>query len=313
MKKLIDNNNRHIHKLRISLLDACNLRCLYCMPEEVVFQDSQNLLSVSEISFICNELVKSGIDEIRITGGEPTLRHDLLRIINKLSELQLKKLGLTTNGTKIYNLLPEISKTKCQYLNFSLDSLNSDKFTTITRRPSFKKVMDSILKAKELDFKVKINTVLMKGINSEEIEQFINFSAQYDIEVRFLELMRIGTANKRFNEQFISAAEVINFIDKRWDKTSLKVSTDSTSFNYKLSNNAKIGFIASESKPFCTACSRLRMGSDGSLRPCLMVNDGFSLRNKNSLEISEVLQKVMPMKPTERIYSVNQDMNQIGG
>ena len=313
MKNLIDNKNRHIHKLRVSLLDACNLRCLYCMPEEVVFQDYKNLLSVPEILFICNELVKSGIDEIRLTGGEPTLRHDLLEIVNKLSELPLKKLGLTTNGTRILNLLPEIAKTNCQYLNFSLDSLNSEKFTTITRRPSFQKVMDSILKAKELKFTVKINTVLMKGVNSEEIEDFINFSSQHNIEVRFLELMRIGTANKRFNEQFISAGEVINFIDKRWDKTSLKVSKDSTSFNYKLSNNAKIGFIASESKPFCTACSRLRLGSDGTLRPCLMVNDGLSLRNKNSLEIAEVLQKIMPMKPRERIYSVNQDMYQIGG
>ena len=164
MKNLIDNNNRHIHKLRIALLDACNFRCLYCMPEEVVFQDAKNLLTVPEISFLCNELVKSGIDEIRLTGGEPTLRHDLLEITNKLSELPLKKLGLTTNGTKILKLLPDIAKTKCQYLNFSLDSLNSEKFTTITRRPAFQKVMDSILKAKELGFTVKINTVLMKGI-----------------------------------------------------------------------------------------------------------------------------------------------------
>ncbi|WP_127716386.1 GTP 3',8-cyclase MoaA [Halobacteriovorax sp. HLS] len=311
--KLVDQHGRHIHKLRLALLDACNFRCIYCMPDDPKFMHKKNLLSSQELISLATHLVDLGIDEIRLTGGEPTLRSDLLEIIRGLDKLNLSKLGLTTNGQHMAKLLPELKNTTCKHLNFSLDSLNKVGFQKMTGSPHLEKVLESIFMAKELGFNVKINAVLMKGFNDKEIEDFIDFSGRYDIEVRFLELMRIGEARESFEKKFVSADEIIERLKKFSSITPISLPIDSTSFNFTLSNGANIGIIASESKPFCTGCSRLRLSADAILRPCLMMNEGYSLRGKDRNEISDLLHKTMSLKPIERIYDVSQPMNQIGG
>jgi len=313
VKKLIDPQGRLIHKLRLSLLDACNLRCLYCMPEEASFMDKSKLLSSLEIKQMCASLVSLGIDEIRLTGGEPTLRADLLEIVEELSKLPLKKLALTSNGIRTKELLPRLKKTNCHYLNFSLDSLNRKNFSRVTGRDRLEEVIVSILSAKEMGFNVKVNMVVMNGVNEHELKDFVRFSASHNIEVRFLELMRIGIARDQFNKKFISAQKMIELFKKSWSFEKIEMPIDSTSFNYKLDNGANIGFIASESRPFCGGCSRMRVGADGKLRPCLMVNDGVSIKNKSKNEIEEILHKVMALKPIDRIFDVDQGMYQIGG
>lgn len=310
---LIDPHGRHIHKLRLGLLDACNFRCPYCMPKNPSFLKQDQLLSRSEIRTLSKYLVELGIDEIRVTGGEPTLRQDFLSIVKDLSDLPLKKLGVTSNGFDLYQYLSELKKTQCQYINISLDSLNKAGFQKMTGTNQLENVLRSIFMAQELGFKVKINCVLMKGINDHEVKDFIEFSAHQKIEVRFLELMRIGEARESFDKHFISYHEIMEKIQNQFQPARLEDPVDSTSRNFHLNNGARIGFIASESLPFCGGCSRLRLSPTGSLRPCLMKNEGKSLKNKNLEQIKSTLYEVMKLKPIERIYDVSQQMNQIGG
>ncbi len=283
------------------------------MPQNPKFMEKSKLLKREEIFRLTRALVGFGIDEIRLTGGEPTLRHDFLDIVNDLSTLEFSKFGFTTNGLHLEKHLPELRKTKINNINFSLDSLNKFGFQKMTGSPHLEKVLESIFMAKELGFKVKLNAVLMKGVNDREVNDFMDFSARYDIEVRFLELMRIGEARESFDKYFISAGEVINRLEKESVLKQVKRPIDSTSFNYELENGAQVGFIASESRPFCGGCSRLRLSPEGSLRPCLMKSEGFSLVDKCEDEILELLYKTMALKPTDRIYDVSEPMNQIGG
>ncbi|GIW21398.1 MAG: cyclic pyranopterin phosphate synthase [Candidatus Sericytochromatia bacterium] len=312
--KLIDSYQRLIHKLRVQLTDACNFRCFYCMPLDMKFKPHSELLTSEEIYQICFILNQDfGIDELRITGGEPTIRPEFEEIVYKLSSLNLSKLGLTTNGFILDKKLDFLKTTECKNINISLDSLNEETFNYITRSKYFKNTLKSILKAKELGFNIKINTVMLKGINDNEVEEFINFSAKYDIEVRFLELMKIGEAYYNNDKLFISAKEYIDKIKKKHNLHPIKVEIDSTSFKYRLENGAKIGFIASESMPFCNSCSRLRLSATGKLRSCLMSNNGINLKNLQKEQYREVLYSVISMKPYTRIHHIEENMNQIGG
>ncbi len=274
---------------------------------------SKLLLDREEISGITKILAALGIDEIRVTGGEPSLRPEFLQIVEDLSQLNLKKLGLTSNGFNLYKFLPVLKKTKCQHINFSLDGLNSKVFQKMTGSDTLKWVLKSLFAAKELDFKVKINAVVMRGFNDGEVESFVEFSAKYNVEVRFLELMRIGVARQNFEKHFVSAGEIISRLKRDWSLTLADSAPDSTSFSYYLNNGARIGFIASESRPFCGNCSRLRLAANGVLHPCLMVNSGVSLKGQTEEKIEQLLLEIMNKKPTGRIFDVDRTMNQIGG
>ncbi|MCB9059943.1 MAG: radical SAM protein [Halobacteriovoraceae bacterium] len=312
-QKLIDAHGRHIHKLRMALLDACNFRCVYCMPNNPKFLPANELLSSLEIINLVTALVDLGIDEIRVTGGEPTLRSDFIEILEGLSELPLEKLSFTSNGTFSPGLLKQLENTNCRYINFSLDSLNPIGLKKMTGSSNLETILSRIFLAKEMGLVVKINAVIMRGLNDHEIADFVNFSAEHSIEVRFLELMRIGPARNSFESYFVSASEIIEKLKAFSELKPITLPVDSTSFNFLLDNGANIGIIASESRPFCNSCSRLRLTAKGELRPCLMTNEGISLKNKNICEITDILYKTMSLKPVSRIYDVDQPMNQIGG
>jgi len=313
IKPLIDSYGRRIRKLRVSLLDACNFRCVYCMPLNPVFMDSSRWLSPDEIERVCTALVDLGLEQIRLTGGEPTLRDDFRDIVLRLSSLPLDKLGLTTNGWDLAKELNFLSDTNCRHINISLDSLTKETFTRITRRDYFDKVLDSVLSAKRLGFHVKINTVLMKGINDHEIFDFIKFSAEHDVEVRFLELMSIGQVSGSKDKLFVPASDIIQMISNREELTVEQNECDSTSFNYKTSSGANIGFVASETLPFCHNCSRWRLSADGFLRACLMSEKGIYIRNVKPKDYKVKMNELLTMKPYKRINRTDQDMYKIGG
>ncbi|MCK5581415.1 MAG: radical SAM protein [Candidatus Omnitrophica bacterium] len=311
--QLIDPYGRVIHKLRVQLIDACNFRCFYCMPSNAKFFRPSELLTASELLHICSGLVDSGIDEIRISGGEPTIRKDFEEIVAGLSSLDLLKLGVTTNAVTLKSKLPFLKSTQCRYINISLDSLTKRGFYAITKTDEFHVAYDAILKAKQMGFHVKVNVVLLKGVNDHEIFDFIDFSAKQKIEVRFLELMKIGLHHDQHAKLFISAQEIIERIELRDKLTPQSMNCDSTSFNFRTLAGAQIGFIASESQPFCCFCSRLRLTAQGVLRACLMVKKGINFRDKEKSEYPKLLQSVIAMKPTDRINSIAQPMYQIGG
>lgn len=312
--KLIDPKQRLIHKLRVQLTDACNFRCFYCMPENMKFKPHSELLTPDEIYNICSILNENfGVDELRLTGGEPTIRPEFEEIVTKLSTLNVKKLGLTTNGFNLDQKINFLKNTNLKHINVSLDSLKKESFNKITKSTYFNKTFNSILKAKELGFNIKVNTVLLRNINDDEVLDFLEFSSKYDIEVRFLELMKIGEAYENNQSLFIPAKELIDKIKETEKLTPVKVSKDSTSFNYITDKKAKIGFIASESMPFCYSCSRIRLSATGKLRACLMSEAGIDLKGKTREEYRDIIYSVIAMKPDSRISHITQKMNQIGG
>ncbi len=313
MSDLIDSSGRKIRKLRLSLLDACQFRCFYCMPKDVQFMSPKNYLTPMEIFDTCQELVRCGIEQIRMTGGEPTLRRDFQKIVGALSQLPLKKLAMTTNGYDLDRHLDFLMSTQCHSLNVSLDSLNEERFNKMVSYQGFRRVLSSILKAKEMGFNVKLNTVVIGGINDDELIDFVDFSARHQIEVRFLELMKIGQVWNRTESQLIPAREIIRRVSNEVELHPAQVDFDSTSFNFTTSHGARIGFIASETEPFCHTCSRIRLSADGFLRACLMSEKGVSIRSLDPEELSRILRKVMEMKPYSRIEHIKQDMYQIGG
>lgn len=310
---MTDSYGRRMRKLRLSLLDACNFRCVYCMPEHATFLKEAEWLDVSTLSKMVGNFVRLGIEEIRLTGGEPTLRKDLVEIAEQISKFPLKKFGLTTNAYKLFDHLDGLQNTKLNSLNISLDTLNEKKFFQITKRDAFKQVMRSIEKAKELGFNIKINAVAMRGINDDEIMDFIRFSSQNEIEVRFLEVMNIGVVRPHFKDWFIPAQEMVTRMRDQYQLEPVEVSPDSTSFIYSLDNGAKIGFIASESKPFCGECSRLRLDVKGVLRPCLFKEEGISFAGVEFDRYPELIKKVLKLKPMDRIPELVQPMYQVGG
>jgi len=278
-KEMIDFHGRKIHKLRVQLTDACNFRCLYCMPLNAKFLPSSEHLKAKELLDICSNLVDFGINEMRVSGGEPTIREDFDEIIEGLSSLNLLKLGITTNAYYLSDKLTFLKGTKAQHINISCDSLNKKQFQLITRTDHFETVYGAILKAQSMGFKIKVNMVLLRGMNDDEVFDFIDFSSKYQIEVRFLELMKIGPFHARHKELFVPAQEIIAKIEEREKLTPVSVNCDSTSFNFHTSSGGRIGFIASESQPFCDFCSRLRLTSKGKLRACIMSEAGISLKN----------------------------------
>ena len=311
--QLIDEHGRKIRKLRVSLTDKCNLRCHYCMPIDQKFMPEKNYLTANEYFEIVKELCELGVEEVRLTGGEPLMRRDFPEIINTLSSLPLKKISLTTNAVFLDKYLTLLTDLGIKHLNISLDSLDSQNFNKITFYNNFDRVMKNIEQAANLRFMVKINMVVMKGINDHEIFNFIKLSSDFNVEVRFLELMRIGFACQNQNDQFISANTLIEQIKLRYVLNPITSSLDSTSFSYQTETGAKLGFIASETQPFCGQCSRWRLSADGQLRACLFKDDGISLKNTNAEERVRLYQELLGMKPYLRPLEVNHHMNQIGG
>jgi len=310
---IIDQYRRQMKKLRVQLTDACNFRCFYCMPHKATFTPSSKLLRPSEYVSICGRLVDLGVEELRLSGGEPTLRSDFLEIVEGLSVLPVKKFGLTTNAYKLDQLLRALKRTRCRYINVSLDSLSAGNFKRITHADYFDRVYRSVCRAKDLGFSVKVNCVIMRGINDHEVFDFVRFSAKHDIEVRFLELMRVGPFFRAHRSLFVPASEIIDRLRGNIQLTPISKPSDSTSFNFTTSSGAHIGFIASESKPFCSGCSRLRLTAIGLLRACMMSEEGADIRYAALDDYPEILQKVLSWKPTYRIDHIEQPMVHIGG
>lgn len=310
---LIDRHGRRMRKLRVSLLEACNFRCFYCMPEKIYFASQRQALSPAELKRICGALVEAGITQIRITGGEPTLRRDFREAVSALAELPLEKLGMTSNGFYLAPQLEFLRAQGCIWLNISLDSLQESNFNRITRSKGFATVMRTIEQAWELGFQLKLNTVIMRGQNDHELVDFVRFSESTGIPVRFLELMKIGQAQSFQAEAFVSADEMLARLQRDFVLQPVAVEKDSTAFVFSTAKGAQVGFIASESKPFCGHCSRLRLSYDGKLRACLMLNRGQSLRHLDTTELLAVARQVVAWKPYERLESVDQNMHAIGG
>ena len=310
---LTDPHGRRIRKLRVQLTDVCNFRCTYCMPAAVRFQPASTLVPPDELVAMVAGLVGEGVTQVRLTGGEPLSRREFRAIAEGIGALPLRKYGLTTNGYWLEDHLSFLDAVGCRHVNVSLDSLRPDRFEAITRTPFFDRVVRALLAAKARGFPVKVNCVLIRGANDDEVEDFLAFSAEHGVPVRFLEYMKIGPQRGRHADLFVSAGEVIDRLRRRHALVPVDAEPDATAFSFRTDDGAEVGFIASESRPFCATCSRLRLTARGHLRACLMSEQGRDLRGVPRERFAEVLADVMAMKPTGRIEEIAQPMHEIGG
>jgi len=278
MNKLTDNLGREITYLRVSITDRCNYRCIYCKPEEQFkFIPHEEILRYEEIVEIIEEAVNLGITKVRITGGEPLARKGVVDFIKKLREIKkLEDISLTTNGFFLSEYADKLKDAGLNRVNISLDSLREEKYKRITRGGSLEKVLkgiDSALKAGLLP--IKINTVLIRGINDDEIEDFVGLTLGRPLNIRFIEFMPTGEELKNnYQDKFISVLEIKESLAEKYSFRPVNINSGNGPAKYYQIKGGQgtIGFITALSQHFCKTCNRIRLTSEGKLRPCLFSN-----------------------------------------
>ena len=325
MTQLIDSFNRIHNYLRISVTDRCNFRCHYCIPNTgIKLQPKSEILGFDEIFRIAKILSDMGVDKIRLTGGEPLARKDLEILIQRLASLQnIKIIGMTTNGYYLKEKIKLLKDSGLTHLNISLDTLNSGRFKNITGYDGFNEVLDGISAAIDCGFTpLKLNVVVIRGVNDNEILDFIKFIKDKLIQVRFIEFMPFK--NNRWGEGgFISFEEIKNNISTTY--TLVPSLNGSISKDFSIDGFVgSVGFITSISNHFCGTCNRLRLTADGHLKTCLFSNDEVSVKallrsGASDDEIQTLILDTLKRKDemhdgvTELLKNENRSMIQIGG
>ncbi len=284
---LRDSYNRPIRDLRVSLTDRCNFRCFYCLPHgEPPIAPKEKMLSYEEIEYVCDIFVSLGIEKIRLTGGEPMLRRDIETIIRKLTRLKtdgLQDLALTTNGYYLPERAQSLKDAGLDRVTISLDSLKRDVFKRMTGVDVLDKVLAGIAAAKSAGLEpIKINAVIVRGHNEDEVADFAAFAREYDVKMRFIEFMPLDSGHEWAREDVVSGKEIRERINERFPLVRVEIARGSdTSSRYRFADGApgEIGIIAPVTEPFCGACSRIRLTADGQIRTCLFSTVEHSLRD----------------------------------
>jgi len=282
MTPLIDTHHRRIKYLRISVTDRCNFRCRYCMPEGgIEWLPHESIMKYEEYLRILKICIPRGVEKVRITGGEPLVRKGLADFIESVKEIDgLKELSLTTNGVLLPQQAPDLKKAGLDRVNISLDTLDRDKFSYITRVNAFAQVRESITAALKYEFSpVKINVVAIRGFNDDEIPAFAAMTLDSPVEVRFIELMPMGCASRYGDHEVISSEEIKDIVEGRHGTMVPVEYTQGPASVFKIQGSqGKIGLIGAMSEfSFCSTCNRIRITANGHLRPCLFSNDHIDL------------------------------------
>ncbi|MBP7395607.1 MAG: GTP 3',8-cyclase MoaA, partial [Flavobacterium sp.] len=277
---LQDTHQRNHSYLRISITEKCNLRCTYCMPAEgIALTPRPHLMTEDEIVAIAQTFVDLGVTKIRLTGGEPLVRKEAHGIIERLGQLGVQ-LTLTTNGLLVHDFISTFKKAGIKALNVSIDSLQKEKYKAITRRDSFNQLWNNIELLQQNDFQVKLNVVLIKGFNDNEILDFIALTKAQKLQIRFIEFMPFD-GNQWNKEKLVSYAEIIEQVHSVYSETQLLRIQDQpndTAKNYKIEGfKGSFSIISSVTNPFCSTCNRIRLTADGKLKNCLFSNSETAL------------------------------------
>ena len=284
---LKDAYNRPIRDLRVSLTDRCNFRCFYCLPHgEPPIAPKEQMLSYEEIDYVCEIFVSLGIEKLRLTGGEPMLRRDIETIIRKLTRLKdsgLRDLALTTNGYYLPDRAQSLKDAGLDRVTISLDSLKRDVFKRMTGVDVLDKVLAGIEAAKKAELDpIKINAVIVRGHNEDEVADFAAFARDYDVKMRYIEFMPLDSGHEWSRDDVVSGKEIRERISERFPLVRVdEVRGSETSSRYRFADGApgEIGIIAPVTEPFCGACSRIRLTADGQIRTCLFSTVEHSLRD----------------------------------
>ena len=279
----LDLLKRPMRDLRISVTDRCNFRCTYCMPfDEYTWIERQEVLSFEEIERLARLFLRFGIEKIRLTGGEPLVRKDVGRLIQHLANLEgLRDLSLTTNGALLSEQAEGLFKAGLRRVNVSIDSLKADRFLALTKRGSLSDVLNGVFAAKKAGFApIKINAVIIRGTNDDEILDLVEFARSNGLEMRFIEYMDVGNANAWSLEKTVTKQEILAIVNSRFPVREVgRTNGTAPAVDYEFLDGAgEIGIIGSVTEPFCSSCTRVRLTADGKLVTCLFAESGFDLK-----------------------------------
>ncbi|REC96385.1 GTP 3',8-cyclase MoaA [Kushneria indalinina] len=329
MSELIDDFDRRIKYVRISVTDRCDFRCVYCMSEEMTFLPRDQVLSIEEISLVAQAFTELGVEKIRLTGGEPLVRRNIDELVGNIGALEgLRDFTMTTNGAQLRKYASSLRESGMQRLNISLDSLKPERFKELTRTGNLEKVIDGIHAAKEAGFeRIKLNAVILKGRNDDEIPDLVEFARDEGIDISFIEEMPLGDVSEHSRQEtFCSSDEVRSVIETRYPLLHSAENSGGPSRYYRMADsNSRIGFISPHSHNFCDTCNRVRVTCEGRLLLCLGNEHSTDLREvirENPGEIEPLKQRIresMSLKPHRHHFTTDGDvqivrfMNMTGG
>ena len=317
--QLIDQYLRKVNYLRISVTDRCDLRCVYCMKEKMQFLPKKEILSLEEIERLCDNFIELGVKKIRITGGEPLVRNNIIRLIEKLNhkknDTSLKEITLTTNGTLLKKYAKQLKLNGIDRINLSLDTINSDKYNKITRFGNIKKVFEGIDEALKNNIKIKINTVVIKDFNEDEIEKLINWTNNKKLDLTFIEVMPMEETDISRDYQFVSLTETFDKLNTKYNfiKSDYKTGGPARYYTSDLLSS-KIGFISPLTNNFCSSCNRVRISSTGKLFMCLGQNDYVDFReimrkDYSDNYIKDKIRFALSIKPKKHDFMIDNKIN----
>ena len=277
---LVDGFGRSFHYLRLSVEDACNFRCQYCLPRGYHKTEADSPLSTAEIGRLTRAFAELGFWKVRLTGGEPTVRHDIVEIARTVAGTPgVRRVALSTNGYRLAELAPELRAAGVSAVNVSVDSLNASRFAELTGKDSLRDVLRGVERSLELGLETKINAVLMKGLNDTEFGDFVGLTKERPISVRFIELMPVADNKDFFAERHLKAEHLVEWLNENGWIERTRREGDGPARNFlKDGYNGSVGVIAPYAKDFCGSCNRLRVTSRGRLRLCLFSEADHSLR-----------------------------------
>lgn len=333
MKELVDPFGRVVRDLRISVTDRCNFRCTYCMPEEgLVWLPRSEILTLEELTRVARVCVERfGFDGVRLTGGEPTLRAGIATLVEQLAALRLPDgrpldVAMTTNGATLRKIAGGLRSAGLNRINISLDTLDRAKFAQMTRRDELDHVLDGIVAAQQAGFApVKINAVVERGVNDDEIVDLARFGREHDVEVRFIEFMPLDAGDHWERRTVVGQDEIVAAIAAVWplEPVAARGAAPADRWRY-LDTGQMVGVIPTVTKPFCGDCDRIRLTADGQLRTCLFATEEFDLRaalraGESDAQLAERIERAVGTKWAG--HQINQvtfsrparSMSQIGG
>ena len=327
MLPLLDSYGRTHNYLRISVTDRCNLRCVYCMPAEgIVTRRKEEILTFDEIVRVADLFARMGVTKLRITGGEPLVRKDLAQLISRLAQIEgIRTVGMTTNGVLLHDHVGALKSAGLSSLNISLDTLRRDRFERITLRQYYDQVFTGIAAARERGFAaLKLNVVVMNGVNDDEIVDFVDFIRDTPINVRFIEYMPFK--NNQWNpDGFLPFAEMKKRIEAKYELQPLPLEKHDVAKDFALAGyEGRVSFITSMSCDFCDRCNRIRLLADGSLKSCLFYASEATLRDAlrteaSDTELESIIRNTVQQKPLRHpdmiqlSNNANSSMIEIGG
>ena len=327
-KALVDQFGRTITYVRISVTDRCDFRCVYCMSEDMEFLPRQQVLSLEEIGRIARIFRELGVEKIRLTGGEPLVRKGIVKLVEDIGGLGLNDLAMTTNGSQLPHMAHDLRAAGMDRLNISLDSLDAEKFRSITRTGDLNKVIKGIDTAVEAGFKgIKLNSVIMKNRNDHEVLDLVEFARSRGIDISFIEEMPLGEISDHTrDETFCSSDEVREIIEQRYDLIPSTADTGGPSRYFRMPDSqSKVGFISPHTHNFCGDCNRVRLTVEGRLLLCLGNEHSKDLKGlmrrypEDDEPIREAIISAMDLKPKEHHFTTDGDvqilrfMNMTGG